>query len=92
MEQLREIGYLDYTEVKRGSSVYFVIHYRRPKLRSALPPSMATPEEPEDILPGDDPEDIIDVAPEGKKTGKMVMLSKEELAILEELRKAKARK
>ncbi len=91
MEQLREIGYLDYTEVKRGSSVYFVIHYRRPKLRSALPPSMATPEEPEDILPGDDPEDIIDVAPE-EKDGEMVMLSKEELAILEELRKAKARK
>lgn len=91
MEQLREIGYLDYTEVKRGSSVYFVIHYRRPKLRSALPPSMATPEEPEDILPSDDPEDIIDVAPE-EKDGEMVMLSKEELAILEELRKAKARK
>lgn len=91
MEQLREIGYLDYTEVKRGSSVYFVIHYRRPKLRSALPPSMATPEDPEDILSGDDPEDIIDVAPE-EKDGEMVMLSKEELAILEELRKAKARK
>ena len=52
---------------------------------------MATPEDPEDILPDDDPEDIIDVAPE-EKDGEMVMLSKEELAILEELRKAKARK
>lgn len=50
MEQLREIGYLDYTEVKRGSSVYFIIHYRRPKLRPALPPTKAAPEEPEDIL------------------------------------------
>lgn len=91
MEQLREIGYLDYTEVKRGSSVYFIIHYRRPKLRPALPPTKAAPEEPEDILPGDDQEDIIDVVPE-EKEGEMVMLSKEELAILEELRKAKARK
>ena len=35
MEQLKEIGYLDYTEVKRGKVVYFVIHYRRPKLRPA---------------------------------------------------------
>ncbi len=94
MEQLREIGYLDYTEVKRGSSVYFIIHYRRPKLRPALPPAKAAPEEPEeqeDSLPGDDQEDIIDVVPE-EKDGEMVMLSKEELAILEELRKAKARK
>lgn len=32
MEQLREIGYLDYSEVKRGRSVYFVIHNREPKL------------------------------------------------------------
>ena len=91
MEQLREIGYLDYTEVKRGSSVYFIIHYRRPKLRSALPPAKAAPVEPEDILPGDDQEEIIDVVPE-EKDGEMVMLSKEELAILGELRKAKTRK
>ncbi|EHP7135720.1 replication protein RepA [Salmonella enterica subsp. enterica serovar Thompson] len=94
MEQLREIGYLDYTEVKRGSSVYFIIHYRRPKLRPALPPAKAAPEEPEeqeDNLPGDDQENIIDIVPE-EKDGEMVMLSKEELAILEELRKAKARK
>ena len=79
---------------QRGSSVYFIIHYRRPKLRPALPPAKAAPEEPEeqeDSLPGDDQEDIIDVVPE-EKDGEMVMLSKEELAILEELRKAKARK
>jgi hypothetical protein len=33
MEQLRDIGYLDYSEVKRGKIVYFIIHERRPKLR-----------------------------------------------------------
>ncbi len=32
MMQLRDIGYLDYTEFKRGRDVYFYIHYRRPKL------------------------------------------------------------
>ena len=32
MEQLQEIGYLDYTEVKRGRAVYFIIHNRMPKL------------------------------------------------------------
>ncbi|HCL1979816.1 TPA: replication protein RepA [Salmonella enterica subsp. enterica serovar Infantis] len=91
MEQLREIGYLDYTEVKRGSSVYFIIHYRRPKLRPAQIPVKAGPDESEDNFPDETQEDIIDVVPEEKEC-KMVMLSKEELAILEELRKAKARK
>lgn len=33
MEQLRAIGYLDFTEINRGRIVYFCIHYRRPKLR-----------------------------------------------------------
>lgn len=32
MEHLRSIGYLDYSELKRGTAVYFCIHYRRPKL------------------------------------------------------------
>ena len=32
MEQLKEIGYLDYTEIKRGNAVYFVVHHRNPKL------------------------------------------------------------
>lgn len=34
MEQLKEIGYLDYSEVKRGRSVFFIIHSRTPKLDS----------------------------------------------------------
>lgn len=35
MMQLRDIGYLDYTELKRGRDVYFCIHYRRPKLKDS---------------------------------------------------------
>ena len=33
MEQLRNIGYLDYTEIQRGHSKLFCIHYRRPRLK-----------------------------------------------------------
>ncbi|KMJ45126.1 replication protein RepA [Xenorhabdus khoisanae] len=33
MEQLKEIGYLDFTETKKGNSVYFMIHERTPKLK-----------------------------------------------------------
>ncbi|HDG9776718.1 TPA: RepB family plasmid replication initiator protein [Raoultella planticola] len=36
MEQLRKIGYLDYTEIKQGQSKYFCIHYRRPKLKEPV--------------------------------------------------------
>lgn len=35
MTQLKEIGYLDYTEFKRGRSTYFSIHYRNPRLISS---------------------------------------------------------
>ena len=91
MEQLREIGYLDYTEVKRGNSVYFVIHYRRSKLRRQKYQQKIDNDETEYSLPDENQDDIIDVVP-GRKEGKMVMLSKEELALLEELRKAKTRK
>lgn len=34
MEQLREIGYLDYTEIQRGRTKFFYIHYRRPRLKA----------------------------------------------------------
>lgn len=33
MEQLKNIGYLDYTESKKGKITYFIIHYRNPKLK-----------------------------------------------------------
>ena len=39
MEQLRDIGYLDYTEFKRGRATYFSVHYRNPKLISGNPVS-----------------------------------------------------
>lgn len=76
MEQLREIGYLDYTEIKRGKIVYFVIHYRRPKLRPAEIP-LGLPDLPED--------EIEETVPQGE----MVMLSREELELLEKIRSGK---
>ena len=76
IEQLREIGYLDYTEIKRGKIVYFVIHYRRPKLRPVDIP-LSLPD-----LPDDDLEETVISVPEGE----MVMLSREELELLEKIR------
>ncbi|MGU5952302.1 RepB family plasmid replication initiator protein, partial [Klebsiella pneumoniae] len=46
MEQLKNIGYLDYTEFKRGRSTYFSVHYRNPKLISSATKT-ARNEEPE---------------------------------------------
>ncbi|PAZ31322.1 replication protein RepA, partial [Escherichia coli] len=76
MTQLKEIGYLDFTELKRGKTVYFIIHYRRPKLRPAQIPSIVDIDEVDD-------EDILKdlVEPQTEEKGKMVMLSKEELLI-----------
>jgi len=79
MEQLKEIGYLDYTELKRGKVVYFAIHYRRPKLRPADIP-LSLPEL------GD--EEFEEISEPTEKEGEMVMLSREELALLEKIRKA----
>ncbi|PAZ34625.1 replication protein RepA, partial [Escherichia coli] len=78
MTQLKEIGYLDFTELKRGKTVYFIIHYRRPKLRPAQIPSIVDIDEVDD-------EDILKdlVEPQTEEKGKMVMLSKEELLIPE---------
>ena len=45
MEQLREIGYLDYTEIQRGRTVMFHVHYRRPKLKAPKDPSEENPEQ-----------------------------------------------
>lgn len=84
MAQLKEIGYLDYSEVKRGKAMYFFIHYRRPKLRPAQLASTLS----EGI---DDEHDIdgLSVPEETSAEGELVMLSKEELALLEQLRKSK---
>lgn len=52
MEQLKEIGYLDYSEVQRGRAVFFNVHYRRPKLKApkneseeTIPVTTPTPQE-----------------------------------------------
>ena len=45
MEQLRDIGYLDYTEFKRGRAAYFSVHYRNPKLISSTVKSPRKEEE-----------------------------------------------
>lgn len=47
---LEELGYLSYSEVKRGKSVYFSIHNRNPKLKviteaDAIPHDMKVPEQ-----------------------------------------------
>lgn len=46
MEQLREIGYLDYTEIQRGRTKLFCIHYRRPKLKAPHDESTENPQLP----------------------------------------------
>lgn len=45
MQQLKDIGYLDYTEFQRGRTVYFGIHYRRPKLKAIADREMLLPVE-----------------------------------------------
>jgi len=50
MEQLRDIGYLDYTEFKRGRATYFSVHYRNPKLISS---SVKTPRKEEEDKPAE---------------------------------------
>lgn len=46
MEQLREIGYLDYTETQRGRTKLFCVHYRRPKLKAPNNESLENPVTP----------------------------------------------
>ncbi|MGL3998899.1 replication protein RepA, partial [Pantoea eucalypti] len=96
MEQLKEIGYLDYTETRRGSSVYFWVHYRHPKLRPAeLPLSNSDLIDDEiddyddlDLDPG-----VIDVSlPEPmieEENSELVMVSREEKELLNKIRKQK---
>lgn len=78
MEQLREIGYLDYTELKRGRIVYFCIHYRRPKLRPDTIP-FSVPDSPVDDM---DPENF-----PHPEEGELVRLSAEEKLLLERIRR-----
>lgn len=57
MEQLKDIGYLDYTEFKRGRSTYFSVHYRNPKLISSTRPALKR--EQEDELPEKNYEEVV---------------------------------
>lgn len=84
MEQLRDIGYLDYSELKRGRTVYFHIHYRRPKLRPDHIPLSLPPE-----LEAELSEDETDTLPEPE--GEMVRLSPEERLLLEKIRRGEFR-
>ncbi|WP_058914468.1 RepB family plasmid replication initiator protein [Entomohabitans teleogrylli] len=80
MEQLKNIGYLDYTELKRGRTVYFHIHYRRPKLR------------PEHIpvgLPSEIEQELLEDEVATEQDGEMVRLTREELEILDKIRSGK---
>lgn len=78
MQQLKDIGYLDYTEFQRGKAVYFHIHYRRPKLRPAHLP-FEIPENPDDTL----------LINEQDEEHVVATLTKEELAMLETIRNKK---
>lgn len=81
LEQLRDIGYLDYTELKRGKVVYFCIHYRRTKLRADDIP-WCPPE-----LPVDNPEseDF-----RYQEEGELVRLSPEEILLVERTRRGES--
>lgn len=78
MEQLRDIGYLDYSELKRGRTVYFIIHERRPKLHpDGLPLGLPLANE-EDIEIDDD---------SNSAEGELVRLSAEEKQLLDRIRR-----
>lgn len=89
MEQLKTIGYLDYTEVKRGKIVYFCIHYRRPKLR----PAQISTGIGDDIYEAFDEEHLVEELETNNSNlsvpSEMVMLTKEEVELLEQIRQAK---
>lgn len=59
MEQLKDIGYLDYTEFKRGRSSYFSVHYRNPKLISSPAKVVKKEEAPAGQEPEQNYEDVI---------------------------------
>ncbi|MRT15243.1 RepB family plasmid replication initiator protein [Enterobacteriaceae bacterium RIT711] len=65
MEQLREIGYLDYTESKRGKSAYFCVHFRNPKLIHTAKPSKVKSEE---LPKADSQEENYDIVIKALKT------------------------
>ncbi|UNH29241.1 RepB family plasmid replication initiator protein (plasmid) [Moellerella wisconsensis] len=79
LDQLKEIGYLDCTETKRGNAVYFLIHERMPKLNKTK-----TPKQPKKGKTAIESKTAID-------SGDTVLaeLTREELELLEKIRKSK---
>lgn len=79
LEQLKEIGYLDCTEIKKGNSVYFMIHERTPKLKKTKPiktvKKAKTTKESKTTI---DSENTV-----------LAELTREELELLEKIRKSK---
>lgn len=73
LDQLKEIGYLDCTETKRGNAVYFLIHERMPKLNKTK-----TPKQPKKGKTAIGSEDTV-----------LAELTREELELLEKIRKSK---
>ena len=57
MEQHKDIGYLDYTEFKRGRSTYFSVHYRNPKLISSS--GKAVPRDEDEKKPEQNYDEVI---------------------------------
>ena len=57
MEQLKDIGYLDYTEFKRRRSTYFSVHYRNPKLISSS--GKAVPRDEDEKKPEQNYDEVI---------------------------------
>jgi len=55
LKSLKALGYLDYTEIKRGRSVYIQIHNRNPKL-TVKPADIAPPEPKKDKVSEDKPD------------------------------------
>lgn len=46
LKSLKALGYLDYSEIKRGRSVYIQIHHRNPKLKAISEAKSGDPETP----------------------------------------------
>ncbi|KLU17205.1 replication protein RepA [Xenorhabdus sp. GDc328] len=79
MEQLREIGYLDFTETKKGNSVYFMIHERTPKLKKTKTiKTVRKRKTTKDSKASKGSDDTI-----------LAELTREELELLEKIRKSK---
>ncbi|MDE9454631.1 RepB family plasmid replication initiator protein [Xenorhabdus bovienii] len=76
MDQLREIGYLDFTEIKKGKVVYFMIHERAPKLNKTKPVKTVKK---------------VKTTKGSEKQGDTVLaeLTREELEFIEKIRKSK---